>query len=86
MTALAAVVLSQMLIILSWSDARFGTLPNIIIVVLAAVSIGAFLMDNEFTGVVKSNFATNNNLTTEILAESDIGAGACEEEKMSIFS
>jgi len=72
MMALATVVLSQMLIILSWSDAKFGTLPNIIIVVVAAVSIGAFLMDNEFTGVVKHNFSTNNNLTTGILAESDI--------------
>jgi hypothetical protein len=35
---LAAVVLSQMLIIQSWSDAKFGTLANLIIVIALVIA------------------------------------------------
>lgn len=37
---LAAVMLSQILIINSWADAKFGTLPNLIILVVVLISIG----------------------------------------------
>lgn len=41
-TALAAVILSQVLIILFWHDAKFGTIPNIIILLVAIVAFAEF--------------------------------------------
>lgn len=70
--AIPAVILSQFLIILSWSDAKFGTIPNIIIFLVALVSIGSFLLQYRFENVVKTDFEQNNSITTEILDESDM--------------
>jgi hypothetical protein len=46
--AVPSVVLSQILIMLSWPDAKFGTIPNLIILVVAVVSIGSFIMQHRF--------------------------------------
>lgn len=40
--ALLGIIISQSLIILSWQDAKFGTIPNVIILVLILFSIGAW--------------------------------------------
>ncbi len=37
---LAAVVVSQVLIVMYWGDARFGTVPNILVILVSAVAIG----------------------------------------------
>jgi hypothetical protein len=37
-----AVVISQVLIILFWKDAKFGTLPNIIILLASIISFGNY--------------------------------------------
>jgi hypothetical protein len=64
--------LSQVLIIFSWSDAKFGTIPNLITLVVAIVSLGAFLLQNRFKTIVRADLANNNTLSTEVLTESDI--------------
>jgi hypothetical protein len=38
----AAVVLSQVLIIMYWNDAKFGTIPNIVILLVVLVSYGHY--------------------------------------------
>ncbi len=72
MTGLVAVILSQVLITMSWSDAKFGTIPNIIILLAIIVSIGGFFIEREFRQNVVRNFENNNALSTEILSEADI--------------
>ncbi len=42
---IAAIFISQMLIILSWADARYGTILNIIILFVAICEIGNFYFD-----------------------------------------
>lgn len=69
---LIAVVLSQILIFLFWKDAKFGTIPNVIIIVVVMVGLGEHLMKNTFTDRVQMDFLENNTLSTEILTENDI--------------
>lgn len=70
--AVPVAVLSQILIILSWSDAKFGTIPNLIILVVAVVSIGTFFLQQRFETLVRADLSDNNTLSTEILTENDI--------------
>lgn len=67
-----AVIVSQTLIFFFWKDARFGTIPNLIILIVALVSLGSYLLYSEFTGRVKIDFSKNNQLSTELLTENDI--------------
>lgn len=46
MVGLAAVIISQVLIILSWSDAKAGTIANIIIAIPIIMAIAQRLPDN----------------------------------------
>jgi hypothetical protein len=69
---LVAVVISQILVILFWKDAKFGSIPNLIIMVLSLMSVGSFFMKNEFINHVKNDFITNNKLSIDILTENDI--------------
>lgn len=54
--AIVALVLSQVLFILVWKDARWGTIPNILILVIAIPSYGAFqfhhMVDNEIVALL----------------------------------
>ena len=72
LTGIATVVVSQALIIFSWTDAKFGTIPNVIILSVAVVSWGGFLLREKFDGYVEKDFSVNNNMSTEILTENDI--------------
>jgi hypothetical protein len=45
--ALAAVVISQVLILFSWGDARFGTIANVIILVVALPALGNFMFSRK---------------------------------------
>ena len=42
---LIAVLASQVLIILFWKDAKFGTIPNVIILVVSLVQMGQYRFD-----------------------------------------
>lgn len=70
--AIPSVFLSQVLIILSWSDAKFGTIPNIVILVISVIGLGSFFIQNQFEKTVKADIKNNNTLATEILTEKDI--------------
>lgn len=69
---MAAVIASQVLIFYFWKDAKFGTIANIIILVISFIGLGSYLLHNEFINRVKSDFIENNSYSTEILTESDI--------------
>lgn len=68
-----AVTLSQILIFLSWSDAKFGTIANIIIIVPIIISIAGHLpssYQNQFKTEVEKRL--NQNTDEVLLTEEDI--------------
>lgn len=69
---LTAAVVSQTLVVLFWKDAKWGTLPNLAILVVALVAAGSFMLKSAFERQVKSDFLTNNTYTTDLLTENDM--------------
>lgn len=72
LVGIITVIVSQMLIIYFWKDAKFGTIPNLIILSVTMVSLGSYLLHSEFTNRVKRDFSANNTLPIDLLNESDI--------------
>jgi hypothetical protein len=70
--ALAAVVLSQILIINSWQDAKFGTIVNIIILIFCIIGFFQTNFKNEYKKEVKIGLEESRNLQKSILTESEI--------------
>lgn len=71
-TALATVILSQVLIILFWQDAKFGTIANVIILIAVILTAANYLLEREYITAVDNNFKQNKTLAKEILSEDDI--------------
>lgn len=71
-TGLAAVILSQVLIFLFWQDAKFGTIPNIIILIVAILVAANYFLERDYINAVNDNFKHNNEANKEILTEADI--------------
>lgn len=69
---LIAIIVSQVLVIYFWKDAKFGTIPNLVILLVALMNLGSDLLHNKFTNRVKQNFSQYDNLPIEILTENDI--------------
>lgn len=64
-----AVILSQALIILFWKDAKFGTIPNIIILAVSIVSFGYYnfqkLIQQDTTQLLNRNISSENRTLNE---------------------
>jgi hypothetical protein len=71
-TALAAVILSQVLIILFWQDAKFGTIANIIILLAVIAGYGFWSFENIFNSDVAVNLETSSKIEKNLLTEKDI--------------
>ncbi|MCX8105950.1 MAG: hypothetical protein N3D80_08790 [Ignavibacterium album] len=71
-TGIMGVILSQVLIILFWQDAKFGTIPNIIILIAVILAAANYFLKLEYINAVDNNFKHNNPRTNEILSEVDI--------------
>jgi hypothetical protein len=70
--ATTAVVLSQILILNHWQDARFGTIANMIILVVSMIGLFQIKFKNEYKNEVKTGLAESQNLPGSNLKESDI--------------
>lgn len=70
--AIPAALLSQVVIIMSWQDAKAGTVINIIILITSILSFTGFRFENRFRNDVKENILHNNTITNELLTEKDI--------------
>jgi len=66
---LIAVILSQVLIILFWKDAKFGTIPNIIILVVSIVLFGYYnfqkIIQQETTQLLNKSVSAENRPLNE---------------------
>lgn len=71
-TALAAVILSQVLIILFWQDAKFGTIANIIILLSVIAGYGFWSFENIFNYDVAVRLGTSSKIEKILLTDKDI--------------
>ena len=74
MVGLAAALVSQILIILAWQDAKFGTVANGIMLVAAILCFFITGFEKGYRKDVAENMHTSNALSTEILKEADLQA------------
>ncbi len=70
--ALIAVVLSQILIINSWQDAKFGTIANVIVLIVVIIGFFQIKFKNEYRNEVKIGMEESRNLQKTILNEAEI--------------
>ena len=67
---LVAVVVSQVIIFLFWKDAKFGTIPNIIILTVSIVSFGYYnfqkIIQQETAQLLDKNVSVENRILNEI--------------------
>lgn len=71
-TGLAAVILSQVLIILFWQDAKFGTVANIIVLLSVVAGYGFWSFENIFYNDVAGRLETSSKIENNLLTEKDI--------------
>ena len=71
-TGLAAVILSQVLIILFWQDAKFGTIANIIILLSVITGYGFWGFENIFNNDAAVNLETSSMIEKNLLTEKNI--------------
>ena len=69
---LAAVVISQILILLSWQDARYGTIANLIIFITLVAGFGTWNFHRSFINDYKQSLSRTERITNEPLTNSDI--------------
>ena len=70
--ALIAVVLSQILIINSWQDAKFGTIANVIILIVIIIGFFQINFKNAYKSEIKIGLEESKNIQETILNEADI--------------
>jgi hypothetical protein len=72
MLAIAAVVISQVVIITSWRDAKYGTIANIIIGIAAVIGIAAWNYYSNYQRDVKKGLQQKSYFQNAPLTETDI--------------
>ncbi len=70
--AIIAAVISQILIITVWKDAKFGSVANVIILFVAISSLASHRFEKQFVADVKTHLTQVNLLKVDVLVESDI--------------
>ncbi len=69
---IVAVVISQILIISVWKDARFGTIANIVVLIVALAVLSSMYFESGFQKDVREKLKLSGATQTELLKESDI--------------
>ncbi len=69
--ALATVVISQILIIMNWQDAKFGTLANLIVLVIAILAAASWNFEGQYKNDIAQSYG-NTSISEEIVTEKDI--------------
>jgi len=70
--SIAAVVISQIVIILSWHDAKFGTIANVIILIVSIIGYGTWSYYNKYQTEAKTNLQQKEYFQNSLLTEMDI--------------
>ena len=72
MPGTAAILISQILILQNWQDARYGTIANIIIFLTIVATFGIWNFHRSFINDYKESLSRTERITNEPLTESDI--------------
>lgn len=70
--AIGAVLISQIVVILNWHDAKFGTIANAIILIAAIIGYATWSYYDKYQNDVKSNFEQKAHFLNAKLTEMDI--------------
>ena len=70
--AIGAVVISQIVIILSWHDAKFGTIANVIILIASIIGYATWKYYDKYQNHVKNSLQQKDYLLNSKLTETDI--------------
>ncbi|MEQ8878073.1 MAG: hypothetical protein RLQ12_00500 [Cyclobacteriaceae bacterium] len=70
--ALVSVLISQILILMVWQDAKFGTIANVIILLVAMLAWSDHRFESQFHKDSQSNLERTRSLTTDLLTAADI--------------
>jgi hypothetical protein len=70
--ALLAVLVSQVLILTVWKDARFGSIANLIILVVAVLNGGSMRFESTYLKDVTENISRSDTSHKELLSETDL--------------
>lgn len=84
--AIAAVVISQVLIFSTWSDAKFGTIANAIILLFTIAFGGTQHFEGLFIADVKKTIEASKKTETVLLTEADIASLPKTVQKYLRFS
>lgn len=70
--AIIAFVFSQILIITAWKDAKYGTIANAIVLLIALAALASQHFESQFRKDVESNLRQTNHIHPDLLTEADI--------------
>ncbi|AVR46348.1 hypothetical protein C7S20_14335 [Christiangramia fulva] len=70
--AMAGILLSQILIIINWSDAKFGTILNIFLLILIIPAIGKFGFDSNTEAEIKQMELQKSISEEEVISENHL--------------
>lgn len=69
--AIGAVLISQILIIINWQDAKFGTIANLIVLIVAIIAVAGWNFEKQYKQDVSQSFK-NATISEELISEKDI--------------
>jgi hypothetical protein len=85
--AIFAVILSSILIITCWGDAKFGTIANVIILIAALLALsGCSSLKSSYISKVENEFSHQPLISEDVLSESDIAHLPVPVQKYIIYS
>ncbi|MBK6347705.1 MAG: hypothetical protein IPF68_17565 [Bacteroidales bacterium] len=70
--ALSAIIISQLLIIMNWQDAKFGSIANIILLLVVIGGFGIWNFHRNFVSDYTEALSRTGKQTSNLLTESDI--------------
>ncbi|MDR3610518.1 MAG: hypothetical protein P4L27_08155 [Ignavibacteriaceae bacterium] len=71
-TGSGAVIISQLLIFYSWQDAKFGTIANIVIILILIIGYGSWRFENQYNRDVAGALKRTDKIKSAMVTESDI--------------
>lgn len=86
LVAMISVLFSQVLVILYWQDARFGTIANVMILLIAVAGLAQWQFENLYKKDVAENLQYSNDLAEPILTLESISRLPDPVQRYIIYS
>lgn len=72
MLGFVAVILSQLLILYFWKDARYGTIVNVIVLILSVIGLQSWKFENNYKRDLSEGLKRTRTEKTELLSQADM--------------